>query len=141
MSFSDLFGSGQHARNLGHFASIVNLAAVDGEINDEERVILERFARKLDINESEVKEVMKNPAKYPIEPPHSTEKRLERLYDLLTLIFADHEMDEQEEFLLKKYALRLGFSSETSKKIIERSTQILSGRLPFDDYMYLLNRK
>jgi len=141
MSFSDLFGSGEHTRNLGHFASIVNLAAVDGEINNEERTILERFARKLDINESEVKEVMKNPTKYPITPPHSTEKRLERLYDLLTVVFADHDMDEQEEFLLKKYALGLGFSSETSKQIIERSIKILSGRLPFDDYLYLLNRK
>ena len=50
MSFSGLFGSGEHTRNLGHFAAIVNLAAVDGEINDEEKVVLERLARKLDIH-------------------------------------------------------------------------------------------
>ena len=50
MLFSDLFGSGEHTRNLGHFAAIVNLAAVDGEINDEEKVVLERLARKLDIH-------------------------------------------------------------------------------------------
>jgi len=50
-------------------------------------------------------------------------------------------MDEQEEFLLKRYVVGLGFSSETSKQIIERSIKILGGRLSFDDYQYLLNRK
>ena len=141
MSFSGLFGSGEHTRNLGHFAAIVNLAAVDGEINDEEKVVLERLARKLDIHESEVAQVIENPTKYPITPPHTTERRLERLYDLLTIIFADHDMDEQEEFLLKRYVVGLGFSSETSKQIIERSIKILGGRLSFDDYQYLLDRK
>ncbi|MBW2960320.1 TerB family tellurite resistance protein [Mesonia aestuariivivens] len=141
MSFSDLFGTGEHTKNLGHFAAIVNLAAVDGEINDEEKVVLESLARKLDIHDSEVKEVMKSPEKFPITPPHTTEKRLERLYDLLTIIFADHDMDEQEEFLLKRYAVGLGFSSQTSKQIIERSIKILGKRLSFDDYQYLLDRK
>ncbi len=141
MSFSDLFGSGEHTRNLGHFAAIVNLAAVDGEINEEEKEVLERLARKLDLHESEVLEVLKNPSKYPITAPYTTEKRLENLYDLLTVIFADHDMEEEEAFLLKKYAVGLGFSSETSKEIIERSIKILGGTLSFEDYKYLLDRK
>ncbi|SHI63498.1 hypothetical protein SAMN04488096_103120 [Mesonia phycicola] len=141
MSYSDLFGSGEHTRNLGHFASIVNIAAVDGEINNEEREVLERLARKLDIHDSEFDKVVENPSLFPITPPHTTEKRLERLYDLLTVIFADHEMDNEEEFLLKKYAIGLGFSSETSKQIIEKSIKILGGKLSFDDYQYLLDRK
>ncbi len=29
MSFSDLFDSGSHSRNISHFASIVRLAAVE----------------------------------------------------------------------------------------------------------------
>ena len=51
MSFTDLFESGEHSRNLGHFASIVNMAAVDGEINIEEEKMLKRLARKLDVVE------------------------------------------------------------------------------------------
>lgn len=141
MSFSDLFGSGEHARNLSHFSSIVNLAAVDGEINSEEQAILERLARKLDISEEDYHQVMKEPNSFPINPPNTTEKRLERLYDLLNVIFADHEMDHEEEFLLKKYAVALGFSSESSNDIIKRSVEILGRRLSLDDYLYLLNRK
>ncbi|WP_121667351.1 tellurite resistance TerB family protein [Mesonia aquimarina] len=141
MSFSDLFDSGAHRKNLGHFANIVNLAAVDGEINAEEEKVLRRLAVKLDINETEFKEVMKTPEKFPINPPNTAERRLERLYDALTIIFADHDMDTQEAFLLKRYAVGLGFSSEDSENIIKRSIKILGRQLSFDDYLYLLDRE
>ncbi len=141
MSFSDLFDSGSHSRNISHFASIVRLAAVDGEINDEEKAVLERLARKLDVNEEEYKLILKNPENIPFTAPNTKVKRLERLYDLLTLVFADHEMDEQEAFMMKRYGIALGFSSEDSKAIIKRSIAILGGKLSFDDYLYLLERE
>ena len=65
MSFSDLFGTGEHLRNLGHFAAIVNLAAVDGAINEREEEQLRRFAAKLDIHEEEYSKVLKNPTAFP----------------------------------------------------------------------------
>lgn len=141
MSFSDLFGTGEHLRNLGHFASIVNLAAVDGEINEHEEAQLKRFAAKLDIQEEEYSKVLKNPTAFPIHPNNSVQGRLERLHDLFKIIFADHMIDEEEEELLKKYAIGLGFSSEVSEGIIKRSIQIFSGQISFDDYYYLLNKE
>jgi len=141
MSFSDLFGSGEHLRNLGHFASIVNLAAVDGDINAEEEEQLRRFAKKLDIDEEEYNLVLKNPKSFPINPHNNVQERLERLYDLLRIIFSDHEIDEEEMVLLKKYAIGLGFSGEASDGIIKRSVQIFSGKLDFDDYLYLLRKE
>lgn len=140
MSFSDLFDSGEHLRNINHFASIVNLASVDGKINEKERVLLERFARKLDISEQEYKMVIKRPAEFPINSYNSAEKRLERLHDLFKIIFADNEIDNEEETLITRYAIGLGFSSENAEKIIKRSIQIFSGQLNFEDYQYLLDK-
>lgn len=141
MSFSDLFGSGEHLRNLSHFASIVNLAAVDGEINEDEEQLLRRFARKLDINEEEYAKVLENPKSFPISAYNSIEKRLERIHDLFKIIFADHEIDEEETELVRKYAIGLGFSSQASEGIIKRSIQIFSGQLNFEDYRYLLEKE
>jgi len=140
MSFSDLFGSGEHLRNLSHFASIVNLAAIDGEINEREEKLLQRFARKLDINETEYAKVIENPKSFPLTGSNSVERRLERLHDLFKIIFADNEIDEEETELIKRYAIGLGFSSQASEGIIERSIQIFSGQLNFDDYRYLLEK-
>ncbi|NJW52229.1 TerB family tellurite resistance protein [Salinimicrobium oceani] len=140
MSFSDLFGTGEHLRNLGHFAAIVNLAAADGEINAREEAQLKRFARKLDIGEEEYSKVLENPTSFPIHPHNSVEERLERLYDLFRIVYSDHDIEEEEEELLRRYAIGLGFSEKVSEGIIKRSMQIFSG-MSFDDYRYLLNKE
>ena len=141
MSFTDLFESGEHSRNLGHFASIANLASSNGSINEGEEKLLRRFARKLDIEEQEYEEVLKNPSKYPINPPNSAEKRLERMHDLFEMIFLDHEIDDNERKLIERYAIGLGYSEELAAKLIKRSISIYSGGLDLEDYRYLLNKK
>ena len=138
MGFLDLYSSGEHRRNLAHFASLATLASIDGEISSEEKKMLDQFADKLDITTSEYEEVMRKENKYPIDPPNTSEKRLERLYDLFRIIFSDHKIDEEEMVLLKRYAIGLGFAGDSADKIIEKSVDIFSGRLDFDDYIYLL---
>jgi len=140
MAFSDLFGSGEHLRNLGHFSAIVHLAVVDGEINELEEVQLRRFASKLDISETEYLEVMQNPTAYPVHALNTYEHRLERLHDLFKIIYADHGIDEEEVHLIKKYALALGFTSNTAEPLINRSIQVFSGRIDFEDYKYLVEK-
>ncbi|MCT8339517.1 tellurite resistance TerB family protein [Luteirhabdus pelagi] len=141
MSFTDLFESGEHSRNLSHFASIANIASIDGEINEEEERLLKRFAQKLGVDESEYKAVLKDPKKYPINPPNSADKRLERMHDLFEMIFADHEIDDHERFLIERYAIGLGYTAELAKTLIERSIDIYEGGLDFEDYRYLLNKR
>ncbi|WP_435314424.1 TerB family tellurite resistance protein [Cellulophaga fucicola] len=140
MSFVDLYGNSEHRKNVAHFASIASLASIDGEINEAEKVVLDRFARKLDITEAEYKEVMKNPGKYPIDPPTNLDRRLERMFDLFKIIFADHDIDEDERLLIRKYAIGLGYSTEAAEKVISRSVVIFSGKLDFDDYAMLVRK-
>ena len=140
MPFNDLFDSGTHKRNLGHFAAIANLAAIDGVINADEQAMLERFARRLNIDASEYNEILKTPSKFPINPPNTREERLERLYDLFKIIYADNIMDKEQEVLVNKYAIGLGFSSEKAKEIIGKSIKIFGGQIPLEDYLYLLER-
>lgn len=141
MALSQLYRSGEHSRNLGHFASIVHMATVKGKLGLEEEKLLKRFAEKMDISESEYDEVLKNPTAYPLNPPNSAERRLERLHDLFQIIFADNVIDDHERFLIEKYAIGLGYSSEQAKKLIRRSIEIYSGGLSFDDYRYLVNKE
>jgi len=141
MAISDLYSPAQYVRNLSYFSSMVNLAAVDGAINPEEGKVLKRLADKLNLAEDDYQKALESPSDFPVAPPNTSEERLERLYLLLTVIFADSNMTPKEEALFKKYAIAIGFSPETSQKIISRSIQILSGKLSFEDYLYLLNRK
>ena len=86
MPILDLYEHGDHRKNLAHFATLASLASVDGEINPKEKAVLDKFAFKLNITEEEIKEVMKKENKYPIETPHSGEKRFKRLFESMLLV-------------------------------------------------------
>lgn len=140
MSFTNLFESGNHSRNLSHFASLVQAAHAGTDLTEEEVVLLARFARKLGIHDSEHKAVLKDPTGYPINPPVSHDERLRRLHDLFTIIIADHIIEEDEHAFLERYAVGLGFDHGTATAIIKRTIQIYTGGIDFEDYKYLLDK-
>ena len=47
MSISDLYPTGLHQQNIGHFATIVRLALLDHEIDSNEYELLERLCSVL----------------------------------------------------------------------------------------------
>lgn len=141
MPILDLYEHGDHRKNLAHFATLASLAAIDGEINPKEKAVLEKFAFKLNITEEEIKEVMKRENRYPIETPHSGEKRYKRLFEFFQIIFSDHYIDEEERAMVEKYAVGLGFSPKKASEIIEKSIAIFSGNIAFDDYHELVRRE
>ena len=140
MSVKDLYSASSPSNNLAHFASIASLAAVDGYIDDEEMKLLERFAQRLHISDAQFKEVMKKENKYIITPQVSFEKRLERFFDLVRMVFADGVLDDDEKLLLRKYAIGLGFAVDKVDGIIAKSINIFTGKIDFEDYLYLMKK-
>ena len=138
MSIKDVFESGKHTSNVAHFAAIVNLAGVDGKVDKVESSILKRLADKLDISQDEYHQIVKHPEKYSTSPPYGAKKRLDRLYDLFSTIYADHYMNAHEQKLVLRYAMELGYSSEKAKEIVDSSARIFGGRLTFEEYRTLI---
>ncbi len=140
MPIIDLYEQGNQRKDLAHFATLATLAAVDGEINADEKAILDKFAFKLNITDAEYKEILKKENKYPIDTPHSGEKRLKRLFNFFQIIFSDNEMDKVERKMVEKYAIGLGFPVAKSEEIIEKSVAIFTGKIAFEDYLYLMEK-
>lgn len=139
MSIIDLFESSEHRNNIAHFAAIVNLAAVDGKINQAEEILIKRFADKLDISTEEYHRIVGNMKKYNLNPPYSAKKRLERLHDLFEIIYADHYMNTEEQKLVSRYAIELGFEDKRAKEIIEKSVKLFGGKIALEEYEMLIN--
>jgi len=140
MSILHAFEYGKQHSNVAHFASMARMAAIDGPINTHEQQLLQRMAVKLNIGEEEVKRVLKDPAAYPLDPINSREDRLERLYDLFRLIYVDHDIDEDEVNLIKKYAIGLGCNPKKAEQVIRRSIKLFGGSIDLDDYVFLMNK-
>ena len=58
MAISDLYPTGLHEQNVGHFATIVRLALRDDKIDEDEHKLLKRLAKRLDITKSEFKTIL-----------------------------------------------------------------------------------
>jgi len=135
MSFSDLFDSGFKKRNEDHFASIVRVAMDDGIISDEERAFLDRLARNLDISEVDYKQILKDYQSHPINPPSSYDGRLERLYDLSRMVYADHIRGEKQVILLKKIGIGLGFSPNNVFYVVDKALTLVNQGVDLDTFM------
>jgi hypothetical protein len=135
MSFSDLFGSGFKKRNEDHFAAIVRVAMSDGVINDAEKAFLDRLATRLDITEHEYKEILKDYASHPINAPHSRDERLERLYDLARMVWADHIEGPKQVGLLERLCIGLGFNPDNVKYIADKALTLVHYEVDLDTFI------
>jgi uncharacterized tellurite resistance protein B-like protein len=136
MSFSDLFDSGFKNRNKGHFSAIVRVALSDGEITSDERDFINRLAKNLEISKDEYEEIMENPLKYPINPPYLYIHRLERLYDLARMVYADHVLGPKQKEILIKFALALGFTPGNVNYIVDKALSLLILHVDLDTFLF-----
>lgn len=136
MSFSDLFDSGFKNRNKGHFSAIVRVAIADGSLSDEERLFIDRLAKNLEISKDEYEEIMENPLKYPINPPYLYIHRLERLYDLARMVYADHVLGPKQKEILIKFALALGFTPGNVNYIVDKALSLLILHVDLDTFLF-----
>ena len=134
MSISDLFDSGFKKRNEDHFAAIVRVAMSDGIINNAEKAFLDRLAIHLNISELDYKQILKDYKTHPVNPPLSYDRRLERLYDLARMIWADHIEGEDQVKMLKKLCIGLGFKSENVKYITDKALKLVQKTVDLDTF-------
>ena len=135
MSFSNLYSSGFKQRNRDHFASIVRVALSDGVISKEEEAFINRTAINLEIEEQEVETIKANLDNYPINPPSTEQRRLERLYDLARMVFADQIADEAEKKIMNRLIIGLGFPHEEVENIINQSFEQIQKGSDEDEFV------
>ncbi|WP_452224065.1 TerB family tellurite resistance protein [Lacinutrix chionoecetis] len=135
MSFSDLFDSGFKKRNEDHFASIVRVAMDDGIITEDEKAFLDRLARNLGISEGDYAQILLDYQSHPINPPHSYDQRLERLYDLSRMVYVDHIKGDREEILLRKIGVGLGFTPENVKYVVDKALTLVDNGVDLDTFI------
>ena len=136
MSFSDLFDNEFKNRNKGHFSAIVRVALSDGDLTEEERAFLDKLAIRLEISKAEYDEILENPSKYPINPPVLHTQRLERLYDLSRMVYADHILGPKQKAILTRFALALGFTPSNVSYIVDKALSLLVLNVDLDTFMY-----
>ena len=140
MAISDLYSSGKHKQEIGHFASVVKIAKSDGIIEENEQKLLDKTAKKLNISQVEYVEILKNPDKYPVNPPVNYEERIERLYRLTKMVFADEHVDKEQIILMQKTAVALHFPIDNVEKVCDEAIHLVMNNNDLDDFTTAIKR-
>ena len=135
MSIVDFFDSGFQKRNQDHFAAIVRVAMSDGIITEDEQAFLDRLARKLNISEGDYKEILKDYQSHPVNPPSSYDRRLERLYDLARMVYADHELGDRQKTMLERLCVGLGFTTANVNYVVDKALKLVHAGVDEDNFI------
>lgn len=134
MSISNLYSSGKHKQEIGHFASVVKIAKVDGIITEEEQKLLDKTARRLNISDDEYKNILKTPENFPVNPPVGYDESIERLYRLTKMIFADQEVSKDEVLIMRKIATALSFPLDNIEKVCDEAIHLVMNNNDIDTF-------
>lgn len=125
MALSDYNLSGEQKRNIAHFASIVRLAQADDIITKEEEKLLKRVANRFHILEEKYNEILNSPEDFPMHAPHNYDERIEHLFDLAKMVFADGEAKGEEAIVLRKICIGLGFPLDNVEKVADEAIHLI----------------
>lgn len=134
MSISNYNLSGDQKKNIEHFASIVKLALADAVITEGEEILLKRLAKKFHILDDKYKEILADNDKYSIKGFHSYNERIEHLYDLAKMIYADGSVSIEEAKVLTKICVGLGFPTNNAEKIADEAIHLVLEDTDLEDF-------
>ena len=124
MSIAEIFESGERKQHKSHFSSLVLMAQSDGEFSDDERKLITKIGKGIGLSQAQMDELVKDAAKYPVNPPVSKEDRITRLVELVEVIYSDGILEDNEVSMFQRFGTALGFSDE---QMLETATAVING--------------
>jgi len=94
-----------------HFLRLYQMAFADDNFDVLEMQMLYKFAEDKGLTREQLNEILLNPS-HDSSMPKSLEERVEYLYDLAVMIWADEKVTEDEYVTLKKYCKKFEFLDE-----------------------------
>lgn len=140
MGLLELFNSYDKKKRRSHFKNLYFVARADGDVDRAEMDLIVGLAEKFNMTTKEVTTIIRNPDDVNLLIPKTPEERMEHLYDLVTVMMVNAEIDEKELFLCKSLAVKLGCEEVTVdalvRDLIEKALKGTAPEKVISDLMY-----
>ena len=98
-------------QDLEHFRNLVSLAAIDGKIEDIERVTLSKIAYERGISVERMNVMLKHADEYVYLIPQNNNEKDKQLKEMIDFALVDGDFAEAEKSLIITVGKRLGFTT------------------------------
>ena len=114
------------------------MAFSDDNFDVLEMQMLYKFAEERGISKEQLNEILLNPS-HDSSIPDSLEKRVEYLYDLAVMIWADKEVTDDEYITLKKYCKKFEFLDDNITELADYLLECAKKEVPKEEIIKSLN--
>jgi len=120
MTFKDIIGLFKigKATARSHMRNLIEIAAADGTLGNEERRLLEYAAERNSISKAQLKEIQADVSKVRFEVPGSEQDKFFQLYDLVHMMSVDKTVHSEELRLCEVFAIKFGYRKEVVREMI-----------------------
>jgi uncharacterized tellurite resistance protein B-like protein len=98
-----------------HIKNLLALAKIDGHMHQKEEKLLYKIGKRYGLKERQVKEILESKEKYKAVVPDNHNDKMNLLYDLLLMIYADEVVDKHETEFFEAAVKKFGMKKEMVK--------------------------
>ncbi|MEM9857831.1 MAG: TerB family tellurite resistance protein [Bacteroidota bacterium] len=107
-------------KNKSHIKNLIALAMADGKMSQEEEHVLFATAHRLGMSGEELEAIKAHPDSIEFKTPQSYGDKIEQIYDFISLISVDGDIDEQEVKLCRSLALKFDLAPRIIDDLLEK---------------------
>ena len=112
MNFLEHFDHPSRKQDKEHFNHLIQMALADGKIEETELKMLYRIGSKMGLTTPEIDDLLETSKNSAYIPPYELSKRFSQLYDIIKMVYADGQIDNNEMRLATGLALKSGFTEQ-----------------------------
>jgi len=121
-----------------HFLRLYQMAFSDDNFDRLEMQMLYNFAEQRGLTKEQLNEILLNPS-HDTAIPERLEARVEYLYDLAVMIWADEVVTEDEYITLKKYCQKFEFLDKNITELADYLLEAAKKKLPKEEIIQAIN--
>lgn len=121
-----------------HFLRLYQMAFSDDNFDVLEMQMLYKFAAERGVSKEQLNEILLNPS-HETSIPETLELRVEYLYDLAVMIWADKKVTDDEYLTLKKYCKKFDFLEENIGELADYLLDCAKKNMPKEELINNIN--
>jgi uncharacterized tellurite resistance protein B-like protein len=113
-----------------HIKHLLALAKADGHMHDKEIQLLFKIGHGYGLKDWQIQNLIDHTDEYEVVVPNNFNDKMNLLYDLILMVFADEVVEDKEIEFVEDVAKRFGLKKEVVRwliKIFEKGTSPIAG--------------
>ena len=118
-----------------HLKNLVAMAAIDGQIHDDEIAYLYKIGKKYQLKPQQIKRILDERENIEPEIPEPHQQKIALLYDLVGMMMADNVIEDAEMEFCRKMVKKFGYEELLIDEMVDIYRQGVDDTDAWEDFL------